>query len=836
MEKIRKIIPLLLLFCSFQYVCAQQKELDIIPKPVSVEMGNSYFAVTEQTLVTIGGRVPNQNAAYISERLKELTGYTLRTMLIDRTPEGSISFQVDNKMTSVPAQGYQLKVGSDGVRITAPDVEGVMNGAQTLFQIMTAKGSVKNRIPYVEITDYPRFGWRGMMLDVSRQFFDKEFVMRYIDWLAAHKMNIFHWHLTDDNGWRLEIKSYPDLTLKGAWRGPGEVLAPAYGSGNQRYGGYYTQDDIREVVAYAKARNVQIMPEIEIPGHSRAVVASYPHVECNTSDSTKSVQGEVRNVWCVGREENYRMLDKIIREITGLFPFEYIHIAGDEVNMSAWGSCPECQALMKKEGFTERIQLQNYFVRRVEKIIEKHGKKMGGFNEIMKGGELSPNTKIFAWQGINYGIESAKKGLNTIMMPAQYFYFDMAQTDTEHGHRWAAITDTRKVYLFNPAPDSLLNAEEQKRITGVHGGLWAEYLDRPARIAEYQSYPRISALSEIGWTPQKDRQWDDFYTRLTRSHLQRLADMGIAFRDFPPQAIYKNGIITVTIPYEGAVVRYDDKGKVPTLTSPEYSQPIPTNDYERYMFRTFFGGTAASPAVKAQKAAFAEWDFSNTSKSFTSNITKEIDKSGVWHLSLKPVSGNAKVTKVALSENGKVIREYADNRLLSQNPRYSFPIDAYNASHTYSISYTLEKTSDVPVKGTAVIECSMYQEPQINVSSSLTENQRFPLSNLSDWNLETYYRTNQPCKNGDWILFEFPQPVVTSRIDVSTGIPFQSRYGVTDGHVAYSYDGIQFIKGDEFDYGNASIIPSQGVKAVKIMITGINNEPLVAVQNLRIFR
>lgn len=831
----RKSILLIAIFLSSLNVIQAQK-LDIIPKPVKVEQKEGAFIIPLSIQIIVDKKA-EKSADYIKASFLKYTGIDPVVSIGNKHKKNTIAFLVDEKM-NLPNDGYELNITKKGILVKGKSSNGVLNGLQTLLQICSAKEVKKGTIPFAKIEDYPRFEWRGMMLDCSRQFFDKQTVKNYIDWLAAHKMNVFHWHLTDDNGWRAEIKSMPDLTLKGAWRGPGEVLLPSYGSGNKRYGGFYTQEDMKEVVAYASARGISVMPEIEIPGHSRAVTASYPEVGCAITQELKSVQGEVKNVWCVGREENYQILDSIIREVSGIFPFEYIHVAGDEVNRANWEHCPKCQALMAKEGFTDSFQLQNYFFRRVQAIVDKYHKKTDGWNEILKGGEINPNTLISAWQGISYGIESAKKGYQTIMMPGQYTYFDMAQTENERGHRWAAITDTKRAYSFEPIPDNELTPEQQRNIKGVQGALWSEYLDRPARIMEYQSYPRISALSEIGWSKKEDKNWDDFYGRLTHSHLQRLANMGIAFRDFPPTAIYQSGTITVTPPYKGAVVRYDAQGNEPTRQSTLYTKPIQTKDYEQYMFRTFFNEDIASPAVKVEKLPVANW---NTSKAevlnISENISEHIDKSGIWYLTFNPTtdgSANGAVRAVSLFENDKVLQTFPEEKVLKSKPRLRFVIENYNEKNTYRLDFTVENKEATASSAKVNFNCSPYLEPEVKVTSSMAENPKFPISNLEDYNIETYLRTDVACANGDWILYTFMNPVVSSKIDVLTGIPHHPRFIINNGHVEYSYNGIDFIKGDAFDYGNASIYPKQPVKAVKIVITGTNNEPLMAGQDLRI--
>ena len=813
----------------------QAQKLDLIPKPVKVEQDAGEFVIPKSVSLIVDKKL-RKSMAYITAEFLKSSGVIPKVSIGNKHKNG-ITFLIDEHM-QLPNDGYQLSVTKNGVLIKGKSPNGALYGFQTLLQICSAKETKKGTIPFVTIEDYPRFEWRGMMLDVSRQFFDKATVTNYIDWLAAHKMNVFHWHLTDDNGWRVEIKSMPDLTLKGAWRGPEEVLPPAYGSGNKRYGGYYTQQDIKDVVAYAMDRGISIMPEIEIPGHSRAVIAAYPEIGCVTTVETKSVQGEVNNVWCAGREENYQILDSIIKEFTDLFPFEYLHVAGDEVNLATWDQCPKCQALMKKEGYTDTFQLQNYFFKRVEKIVEKNNRKTAGWNEILKGGALSPNTKIFAWQGISYGIASAKKGHPTIMMPGQYTYFDMAQSETERGHRWAALIDTERVYSFEPIPDNDLTVEEQKLIKGVQGALWSEYLDLPARFIEYQSYPRITALSEIAWSKKEAKNWDDFYGRLTNSHLQRLDHMGISFRDFPPTATYKNGSITVTPPYLGAVVRYEINGTAPTNHSPIYTNPIQTKDYENYLFRTVFNENSASPVIKAEKLPVGNWSTSKVETlKISENISEHVDKNGIWYLTFDPTNvstTNGVVSGVSLFENDKLLKTYSNEQTLKSKPRLRFLVENYHDTNTYRLEFTIENNEPKASSAKINFNSSPYLEPEVKVTSSMSENPKFPFSNLEDYDGATYLRTNAPCVNGDWILHTFSKPVKSSQIDISTGIPNHPRFIINDGHVEYSYNGVDFEKGKPFEYGHATIYPKHPVQAIKIMITGTNHEPIMAAQDLRI--
>lgn len=830
------VILFFFLTSSLGGVLAQN--LDLIPQPVKVKEFTSkeIYTLPEESVLLLDKKLAF-HTDFITTQFQKYTGKLPKVAMESFNDQPTLIIDIEENM-SIPKEGYTLKINKKGVRIKGKTIEGVLNGYQTLLQIFSSKSTQKGTLPFVKIKDFPALEWRGMMLDVSRQFFDKEKVKQYIDWLAAHKINIFHWHLTDDNGWRIEIKALPDLTLKGAWRGPGEVLLPSYGSGNKRYGGFYTHQDIQEVVAFAKARGVAIVPEIEIPGHSKAVIGSYPEIGCVTSEQTKSVQGEVNNVWCVGREENYTLLESILEEVVDLFPFEYIHVAGDEVNTTTWKHCSKCTALMQQQGFTDAFQLQNYFFKRVEALIEKKNKKVIGWNEIVKGGQLSSNTAISAWQGVKYGMEAVKLGYKTVMIPGQYTYFDMAQSDSERGHRWAGLIDTQKVYSFNPIPSKGLNSKEKKLIIGVQGALWSEYLDRPERFMEYQSFPRIAALAEIGWSQDKRKNWEGFYKRLTHSHFNRLENMGIAFRDFPPKAFYENGQITVELPYSNAIVRYTDDGAEPTESSLAYESPITTPSYENYRFRTFFGKASKSPIVTVKLPPIAFWKSAKQEKKIISKkCSSFVNQSGIWILNGIPKNeglNNGTCKRIAFYENNLMIFEQIEKIDLKQQTSFKIAIPNYDSSYEYRIEIEFENEKGVDSEVAFFLEHSPYIEPVVKVSSSLEEKSNFKLQNLEDYNTESYFRSNRPCEKGDWILYSFSEPIAASNIEIMSGIPHHPRFIINEGHVEYTYDGISFEKGPDFEYGLASIFPKQPVLGVKIVIAANNNEPTVAIQDLKI--
>lgn len=729
-----------LLCCAFTLTilcnCALgQDNINLVPLPKSVKVNNGHFTLNENTCIVCSDRF---NGEYLACILKNATKFP---MPVKSETDCNNAIVFHNSTTyNIPYEGYELTVLPDKIEIRSSSSAGEFYAIQTLLQLLpptvygNATGWEKWEIPAVEIVDSPRFGYRGFMLDVSRTFFSADVIYKILDWLAFHKINKFHWHLIDDNGWRVEIKKYPLLTQKGAWRGPDEVLPPAYGSGNKRYGGFYTQKEIKEIIKYAADRNIEIIPEIDMPGHSKSIVATYPQARCDISNYTESVNGEAFNAWCVGKAEksNFKMLDDIIKEIANLFPSKTIHIGGDEVNFNIWKECPHCQALMKEKNIKSEPELQNYFMERVGKIIKKYGKNMAGWDEIIAVDNLPDNSVAYAWNSAKKGKEAAEKGINVVTQVCQYLYFDMKYTPLERGHNWASITNLEKVYSFDPVGTLGVNKEEEKYILGPQGGLWCELLNRPARFLEYQTWPRNAALAEIGWTEQSLRRWSDFNERLSDKHYERMFNMGIAFRVPYPDVVYENHKLKVELPYQWMVVRYTTDGSEPTCNSPVYTGDIVTYEPQNFRFASFYKDILKSITVKA------------------SNLETE------------------------------------------------------------------------------------YLTPEVKVTASYDVNPKFPLSNLEDYAFKTYSRSKQSINKGDWVLYSFTQPVECSKITIEVGIPNITVYGLTDGHVEYSYDGISFVRGDNFTDNIAIIKPLKAVKAVKIVADGYSDGNNLSVQDLKI--
>jgi hexosaminidase len=428
---------------------------------------------------------------------------------------------------------YELTSTENGVVINANFDESAFHGIQTFLQLIPMNG-VKN-IPFVEIFDYPRFTYRGMHLDVARHFFPISFVKRYIDYLARHKFNRFHWHLTDDQGWRIEIKQYPGLTSIGSERN-GTIIGryPGKGSDNKNYGGFYTQEEIKEVVAYAKSRHIEVIPEIEMPGHASAAIAAYPWLSCFPNQQTlipenmislkskqelkdgriKLVQetwGVFDDVFCAGKDSTFFFLEKVVDEVAELFPTKYFHIGGDESPKTHWIKCPNCQKRIKDLNLKDEHELQSYFVQRMEKHLNKKGKTLIGWDEILEGG-LAPRAIVMSWRGEKGGIAAAKEKHEAIMTPGSPLYFDHTQTKDEDSVTIGGFNPIENVYSYDPIPAEL-SLEERQFILGAQANLWTEYIEYPSKI-EYMLFPRMSALSEVLWTPKEVKNWSGFLQRL----------------------------------------------------------------------------------------------------------------------------------------------------------------------------------------------------------------------------------------------------------------------------------------------------------------------------------
>ncbi len=477
-------------------------------------------------------------------------------------------------------EGYELLCNKDGIVITATSPNGLFYGVETLLQLLPQKifseQKVKNtawKVPLVKIKDCPRFTYRGMHLDVGRHFFPKEFIKKYIDLIAMHKMNVLHWHLTEDQGWRIEIKKYPRLTKIASFR------KETMGDGKP-YGGFYTQEDVKEIVSYARKRFVTIVPEIEMPGHCQAALAAYPEISCTGGPfEVATTWGVHKDVYCAGKEKTFQFLEGVLDEVINLFPGKYIHIGGDEVPKDRWKHCPDCQRRIKEEHLKNETELQSYFVKRIEKYLASKGKRLIGWDEILEGG-IAPEATVMSWRGTKGGIEAAHQGHDVIMTPGGYCYFDHYQGRPQYEPvAIGGYLPLTKVYSYDPVPAEL-NEKEATHILGAQGNVWTEYLSTPQNV-EYMVLPRIDALAEVVWTDKSRKNKTNFIKRVL-TQFQRYDNLNFTYSktafspdvEFEFDSTKKN--ITVNISTEVSIgeIRYTTNGKAPVSSSELFKRPF----------------------------------------------------------------------------------------------------------------------------------------------------------------------------------------------------------------------------------------------------------------------
>ena len=515
--------------------CSTPRNPSVIPQPVQMEVGRGIFDLDADTRIVLTN--PTNEVQQLTESwarpIRATSGFNLQ--LVD-TPSDAPSNTITLRLSpdaSHPAEGYHLDVTSDAVTVEAKTPAGLFYGLQTLTQLLSGGHSSGWSVPVVQIVDTPRFAYRGMHLDVGRHFFPVAFVKKYIDLLAMYKMNKFHWHLTDDQGWRIEIKKYPKLTEIGAYRKETVVGKnferfdrPYVGDG-QPHGGFYTQDEVREVVAYARARYIDVIPEIEMPGHATAALAAYPELACTDGPfNVPTTWGIFEDVFCP-KEETFQFLEDVLTEVIALFPSQYIHIGGDEVPKVRWKESELAQEVITREGLADEDELQSYFIKRIESFLLAQGRRLIGWDEILEGG-LAPDATVMSWRGMEGGIEAARQGHDVIMTPTSHTYFDYYQGDpVQEPLAIRGLTPLEKVYGFEPVPETL-SAEEAAHILGAQGNVWTEYMATTDHV-EYMVFPRMLALAEVVWSPQELRNWEDFVQRLP-AQLQHLDTLGVNYR------------------------------------------------------------------------------------------------------------------------------------------------------------------------------------------------------------------------------------------------------------------------------------------------------------------
>ncbi|WP_412477064.1 glycoside hydrolase family 20 protein [Flavobacterium sp. TBRC 19031] len=570
-----KLTAFLLLLVTIGF---SQNSLPLIPQPGQVKIENGIFLLTDKTVIQADAS--SFEAQYLQMAIKQLTGLNLKIVPVSNGSKISLSFDVDGPAASGVKEPYSLTVSEKAIAIKAEYNAGFFYGIQTLLQLIPSENKREIKIPCLKINDYPKFQWRGMHLDCARHFFSVAFVKKYIDYLAMYKFNTFHWHLTDDQGWRIEIKQYPKLTEVGAWRNGSMV-----GHYNEqkydtiRYGGFYTQDQIKEVVAYAQQRHITVVPEIEMPGHAVAALAAYPQYSCTGGPFEVEKQwGVLDDVFCP-KEATFTFLENILSEVISLFPSQYIHIGGDECPKTRWKKCAHCQNLIREKGLKDEHELQSYFIQRIEKFVNSKGRKIIGWDEILEGG-LAPNAAVMSWRGTEGGIAAAKEKHYVVMTPGSHCYFDHYQGNPQNEPlAIGGYTPVEKVYAFNTIPNEL-SAAESKYILGAQANVWTEYITSPAQV-EYMIFPRMMALSEVLWGTSNPNQYADFQKRIVQ-HFKRFDQEGInyskALFEITSEVMPRPGGNGVLFLLKNAQsengIRYTSDGTMPTTQSRVYDQAI----------------------------------------------------------------------------------------------------------------------------------------------------------------------------------------------------------------------------------------------------------------------
>lgn len=579
-NKPKYILLLVLCYTLFTTKYSYGQQINIIPKPQNTTVFDGDFKLDKNlTIATNKNNLEVENlASYLVEQLQNLGLPDIKTVNYSslNNTKNSIVLQLDTFKSEVKEESYQLNISRNGIFIKANSLNGLFYGVQSLLQLIETPQNGKSypfQIPFCEIIDSPTFSYRGMHLDTGRRFYSVDFIKKYLDIMAMHKLNTFHWHLTEDQGWRLEIKKYPKLTTIGAQR-----KQTSYDGKPSK--GYYSQEDVKEILTYAKSRYITVIPEIEMPGHAVAALAAYPELSCTGGPfEVETNWGVFKDVFCAGNEDTFHFLEGVLDEVIDLFPSEYIHIGGDEVPKDRWKKCAKCQLRIQQENLKDEAELQSYFIQRIQKYLNKKGRKIIGWDEILEGG-LAPNATVMSWRGEEGGIASAKLGHNVIMAPDTKLYFNYFQGDPNYEpHTIGKQLKLSTVYNYNPIPEAL-SKDEQKFIIGAQACLWTERIPTP-KETEYMLLPRLSALSEVLWTNPNKKDLNNFMSRLQvqMKRYQKLNynNANSVYDVFANNKLLANKsgyLVKLTTEMPNDSLHYTLDGSIPNQNSKKYNQPI----------------------------------------------------------------------------------------------------------------------------------------------------------------------------------------------------------------------------------------------------------------------
>ncbi len=701
----------LILIMSNLFIACQSKDNTqapkrhiIIPQVDAIAWQSSYFGMNKQTYLVAQDSLSQAIAAYAQQKLQQATGYPLP---IQHQVKGDnyIAYTIDNSMQH--AEGYQMEVTEDHIQIKAATKAGLFYGFQSLLQLLppeieSTKVIAKEtwKVPGVLISDAPRFPYRGMHLDVCRHFVPLENIKKHLDMMAMCKLNRFHWHLTEDQAWRIEIKAFPKLTKIGSQRTEGE---------GHIHKGFYTQEDIKEIVAYAQERMIEVIPEIELPGHALAALTAYPEYSCTGGPfKVRNIWGVEADVYCAGKEETFAFLETIIDEVCTLFPSQYFHIGGDECPKDKWKTCKLCQKRIRQEGLKDPHELQSYFVQRIEKILLKHGKKMIGWDEILEGG-LAETATVMSWRGESGGIAAAEQNHDVIMTPGNWCYLDHYQGSPKvEPVAIGGYTTLEESYSYNPVPDTL-SPEKRKHILGTQGNIWTEYMYTPD-LVEYRAYPRIIALAEVGWTPANKRNFIQFVEGLENNLHPRMDYHHINYHIPLPEGPCNHFVFTDTAYLEFSTMRpikmvYTTDGSTPNAQSKIYQVPLQFTQNTTLKIASVLPhgkispirtisvvkeGLAPASKPKATKPglmeAYAKGDFKQVSdikgiKKWKTSPTQQVKKPQDWHIpSASILTGYIDIPQDGVYEfNSDIDQVFVDDKLLIDNDKEVKRYSRHNA-------------------------------------------------------------------------------------------------------------------------------------------------------------